>query len=123
LYDFTIFLCTDSAGDASCSNAATAGQIARLRSTLAADPDVAGLQYLSARNTYAIAQLDLPSSTARLLHVGDLPAQFWVDARDGAEQAALARYAKSRGVDEVLPCARTKDRCSVKLLRRAGVTH
>ena len=123
-YDFQIFLCgrVDTTST-SCHGSASGAQTSALRAELKADTDVVNIRYLSEHDSYLVARHVLASPTNRFVHPGDLPAEFWVDAQDGAVPAAAARYAKSAGVERVVSCRVSRNRCSEDVLRQVGVIH
>lgn len=121
-YDLTVFLCATNAPALRCSGGTTPGQTAALRARLLADPATAQVLYLSERDQLRVARYVLPAAQVKVIRVGDLPASFLVSLADPDDARAFQRrYARSLGVDTVTRCE--KNRCSVELLRRAGVVH
>jgi len=102
--NISVYLCTElHTSDANCKHRTTPAETAALERELASDPTVKSYQYVSEQEAFERGKKQLAGSTARFLHVGDLPASFTVKLKNVQEDWPLfkARYSNAVGVGQV----------------------
>lgn len=100
----SMYLCAEQhAGDPHCKHKTTAAETAALRQELSADPMVRSFHYVSEQEAFERFKQQSSESTAKFLHVGDLPASFTVKLYDLQKdyKAFAKKYSEAVGVGQV----------------------
>jgi cell division transport system permease protein len=99
----SVFLCPRPPNSPPCKGRTSPAQTAGLRHSLATDPNVESVQYVSEQEQYKRGEAIIPPAARALTQVGDLPASFTVQLKDIKQDydAFAKKYSARAGVSRV----------------------